>query len=51
MGTRSPVARTDVSPVESVVYRGATDRLDPEVFEGDRHFSGKQGFPFLKRVL
>jgi dienelactone hydrolase len=30
---------------------GAEDRLGLEVFEGDHYFSGKQGFPFLKRHL
>jgi dienelactone hydrolase len=29
----------------------AQDRLGLEVFEGDHHFSGKEGFPFLKRHL
>lgn len=30
---------------------GATDRLGLEVFEGDHYFSGKLGFPFLKKAL
>lgn len=30
---------------------GAEDRLGLEVFEGDHAFSGRQGFPFLKKHL
>ena len=30
---------------------GAEDHVGLEVFEGDHHFSGRKGFPFLKQHL
>lgn len=56
-GTRDPIfpiqATRDAFAAARKIWRvwGAEDRLGLEIFEGEHSFSGKEGFPFLKRHL
>lgn len=56
-GTRDPIFPIDATrrafEEARKIWRvwGAEDRLGLEVFEGEHSFSGKEGFPFLKKHL
>ena len=56
-GTRDPIFPVDATRRSFEAVRkiwalwGAEDRLGIEIFEGEHSFSGREGFPFLKKHL